>query len=307
MMIFKNTKLCRLNEPVFLTETKLENSSFKPCQPHETLGLVFVPPCPNSELLIHSLGDFDMVCLKLESRKLSNKAVNEQLEKKIAEFANANRGANKADRTPSRAEKAQMKDDLIFEMLPKIFTTSDLLYAYFDHKAGLIVVDTNNANKAELLLSELRKCLGSLPCVPVAVNNDVSEAMTSYLKNRQAIVSKKESEVVFSLGYDVEMKSSKGDVKEVAKLKNQILINSDVTEHLINGKVAVKLALDWKDKVSFILSDNLTISRIKFLNIESTGETPAERFDSDFALMTGEFREFFNDLFGLFGSLNETP
>jgi len=64
--MFKNAKLYRLTESVFLTETKMASGLFKPCQPHETLGLGFVPPCPNSELLIHSVGDFDMVCLKLE-------------------------------------------------------------------------------------------------------------------------------------------------------------------------------------------------------------------------------------------------
>ena len=184
-------------------------------------------------------------------------------------------------------------------MLPKVFTISDLLYGYIDHKAGLIVVDTSNANKAELLLSKLRECLDGLPCVPVSVNNDVSENMTEWLKDRLLI----DDDDNFDFGNEVELREP-DDGGAIAKIKNQDLAASEIDEHLTAGKLVTKLALTWQDKISFILSTDLTISRIKFLNIESTGETPAERFDSDFALMTGEFTQFFNDLFELFGGIN---
>lgn len=298
--MFKNTKLYRLNEPVFLTETKLKNGIFKPCQLHETLGLGFVPPCPNSELLIHSVGDFDMVCLKLESRKLSGKAVKEALEKKVEGIEPKPRGK----------ELKQIKDDLAFDMLPHVFTTSDLLYAYFDHKADLIVIDTSSANKAEVLLSKLRECFGSLPCVPVAVNDNVNKKiMTAWIDSRSEtndlFLSNNRGDLFFR-GDEVELRAAQ-EGGSIAKLKNQELLSTEIDEHLKSGKLVTKLALTWQDKISFILSTDLTISRIKFLNIESNGETLAERFDSDFALMTGEFSKLFSDLFGLFGGLNETP
>ena len=297
--MFKNAKLYQLINPVFLTETKLENGIFSPCQPHETLGFGFVPPCPDSKLLIHSVGDFDMVCLKMENRKLPSKVVKEALEKKIAGFVDRNRLVKKADRHPNKAERKQIKDDLIFEMLPKVFTTSGLLYGYIDHKAGLIVIDTNSANKAELMISKLRECLGSLPCVPVYVNYDPCFIITNWLKTLKSPNSSFIEGSEYELkGLDSTIKFKKTDVNDV---------ETEIESLIDNGSVVTKLAMQWKDKISFILSADLTISRIKFLNIEPTGETPAERFDSDFALMTGEFSEFFNDLFGLFGGLNEAP
>lgn len=68
------------------------------------------------------------------------------------------------------------------------------------------------------------------------------------------------------------------------------------------GKVAAKLMLTWADKMSFILTDNLQIKRVKFLDLlterldENNAETYAEQLDIEFALMTGEVSLLLNDL-----------
>ena len=65
--------------------------------------------------------------------------------------------------------------------------------------------------------------------------------------------------------------------------------------------MVTRLALTWRDKISFVLNDKLQIKRLVFLDIlkeqsDGQSENEAERFDLDFTLMTGELAELVTDL-----------
>ena len=64
--------------------------------------------------------------------------------------------------------------------------------------------------------------------------------------------------------------------------------------------------MTWGDKISFVLDDKLQLKRLSFLDIlkESTdgqAENEEERFDLDFALMTGELAHLLDDLTAALG------
>ena len=63
----------------------------------------------------------------------------------------------------------------------------------------------------------------------------------------------------------------------------------------------MRLGLTWNDKVSFVLTEQLHLKRLSFLNIieRETAEeldNEDERFDIDFTLMTGELSKLLGDL-----------
>ncbi len=63
----------------------------------------------------------------------------------------------------------------------------------------------------------------------------------------------------------------------------------------------MRLGLTWNDRISFVLTDQLHVKRLSFLEIlerESSDDTgdEEERFDIDFALMTGELSRLLADL-----------
>jgi recombination associated protein RdgC len=71
--------------------------------------------------------------------------------------------------------------------------------------------------------------------------------------------------------------------------------------------MVTKLALNWSDTVSFVLSDDLSIKRLKFSeelreqNEDVVSEDQVARMDADFALMTGELAKFVPELVAALG------
>lgn len=70
-------------------------------------------------------------------------------------------------------------------------------------------------------------------------------------------------------------------------------MDEQVRNHLAAGKLPTRLALTWNERISFILTENLEIKRLVFLDIlkeeaENGVKNAADRTDADFALMTGE-------------------
>src|SRR5690606_35989237 len=79
------------------------------------------------------------------------------------------------------------------------------------------------------------------------------------------------------------------------------LDGKDIRDHIVAGKQPVHLGLTWNDRISFVLTEQLHVKRVSFLEIlerESSGETEdeEERFDINFAFMTGELSRMLTDL-----------
>ncbi|MNT45964.1 Recombination-associated protein RdgC [compost metagenome] len=84
-------------------------------------------------------------------------------------------------------------------------------------------------------------------------------------------------------------------------------MTDEVKNHLANDKLVTKLALNWGERISFVLGDDLSIKRLKFSedlrerNDDVASEDPAARLDADFALVTGELAQFIPSLFTALG------
>ena len=299
-MWFKNLQLYRLTEKFSISaeqlhEKLLQNTS-KPCQGLDTFTLGWdFPLGREGKMLTHAVNDCVMVCMRRQDRLLPSTVIREILDEKVAEIEQAE------SRPVRRKEKLQLKDEIIVDLMPKAFTRSTLTFAYIDVSKGWVVVDAASAKKAEDLLSLMRQSLGSFKVKPFEVNQAPAAILTDWL-NRQPARG-------FELGDECELRDTLEE-GGIVRLKRHGLEGNEIQVHLQAGKVVAKLGVNWQNKLSCLLGDDVSVKRLKFLDLlqeqveEQDYESAVEKFDIDFAIMGLELRAFIQQLVDVYGGLN---
>ncbi len=301
-MWFKNLALYRFTEDFALSESDLESKlaemMFHPCGDHQEYSFGWTAPLGgNSEQLVHSANGFFMLCAKKEEKVLPAAVINESVQERIQEVE------EQQARKLAKKERSALKDEVIFELLPRAFSFSRKTYAYIDPKGGWIIVDAASSKKAEDLLSNLRKCLGSLPVVPVNTIDTPVTTMTQWLVSNQV-----PSDITIEDECELRSPEQEGSI---VRCKRHDLSLPEIKNHLDTGKQAIKLAITWADRLSFILDENLAVKRLRFLDLiqdqvaDIETDNDADRFDADFSIMSMELAKFLPRLVEIFGGENK--
>lgn len=300
-MWFKNLRLYRLTEQWSHTPEQLNSAleafSFNPCGSMDTLRYGFVPPLGrHGSEYSHATNGYVMICAKKQEKILPASVVNEQLEEKALAIGEAE------SRSVGRKERQTLKDEIIFSMLPKAFAKSSLDFAYIAPQENLIIVNSSSAKRAEDLLSKLREALGSLRCLPITSKNLPTQVMTHWLHTGDVPAE-------FVLGEECELQAGKDG--RVIRCKKQDLSATEMLNHVNSGMFVSKLAVTWREAISFVIDDQLAVKRLKFEDVISekandrNPETKAEQFDADFAIMAGELKNFISALHAAFGGVQD--
>ena len=85
-------------------------------------------------------------------------------------------------RSVTKKEKEQMKDDIIFELLPRAFNRVTDTHAYISVANNSIVINSSSRGKAEDVLALLRKSLGTLPVTTVDTMTAVDDTADVFRK-----------------------------------------------------------------------------------------------------------------------------
>lgn len=300
-MWFKNLAIYRFTEPFTSTpeelEQKLLQHPFRSCGSHDEFSFGWTSPLGRaSDALVHANNGFAMICAKKEEKVIPASVINEMLQEKVSEIEE-----REARKLPGK-ERTRIKDELIFELLPRAFSFSRKTFAYIDSQGGWLVVDAASPKKAEDLLSQLRKCLGSLPVVPIGASVKTAPIMTQWLAHHDA-----PSDIVIQDECELRSPEEEG---AIIRCKRHDLALPEIKNHLDNGKQVIKLAINWADRLSFVLDENLLVKRLKFLDliqeqaadIETADDT--EQFDADFSIMSAELAQLFPRLLELFNAEN---
>jgi len=157
-MWFKNLRIYRLNESFKYTPEELNEAltqfEFKPCGTLDPVTYGWTSPLGrDGSEYVHAANGYIMVCAKRQEKVLPPSIVKEELDEKVAEIS------ERESRFVGRSEKNDLKEEIIFSLMPKAFVKSSYDYAYIDTRKDLIVVNATSANRAEELLSALREAL----------------------------------------------------------------------------------------------------------------------------------------------------
>lgn len=179
-MLFKNAVIYEVlgGRPEIDSE-KLEAMAFTPCAKHDPIRVGFVPPAPFDELVVTTPNSgLFLFCLQAEEKVLPPSVVRQAVEKKVAEIK------QEEGRVVGRKERAEIKDELTFDMLGAAFSKTRRTHAIYDYVRGLLFVD-GSANRADEVTTMLRQALGSLPVSPIINKTQArpAKAMAQWLSD----------------------------------------------------------------------------------------------------------------------------
>ncbi|MEX9689925.1 recombination-associated protein RdgC [Providencia rettgeri] len=296
-MWFKNILVYRLNRDLALSADDLEKQlaalAYHPCGSQDMMQTGWVSPMNGGDALTHAAGNQILICAKKEEKILPSPVIKQELQDKI-EKLEAEQG-----RKLKKTEKDSLKDEVVHALLPRAFSKFIKTYIWIDTVNQLIIVDAASAKRAEDNLALLRKSLGSLPVVPLTFKDPIELTLTEWIRSGSlpqgfAVMDEAELKAILEEG-------------GIIRCKKQDLISDEIANHIEAGKLVTKLALDWEERIQFMLSDDGSLKRLKFSdtlkdqNDDIAKEDYAQKFDADYVLMTGELSALIARLIDVLG------
>ncbi|HVT62377.1 MAG TPA: recombination-associated protein RdgC, partial [Legionellaceae bacterium] len=138
----------------------LEQDKLKPCPPHARFTYGWLAPFDQE--LTHHIAGCTVLCLGKEERILPRTVIQRHVEEKVKALE-TERGF-----PVKRSERAQMAEDIEFDLLPKAFCLQKKLFALFDTVKQRLIINTSSVTQAGQLLALLRKSIPGIQIEPLA-------------------------------------------------------------------------------------------------------------------------------------------
>jgi len=280
-MFFRNLQVFRIVRTLGTAEQLAElmaAGKFMPCSALARQSQGWVPPRGNPDELVVNAGGQLMIALGVEQKILPTSVIRQHAQERALELESA-QGFK-----PGRKQLRDLFDAVEAELLPRALAKRSIIYIWIDPVNGWLCVDAASTAKADMVIEQLKLTLGELPLALFKTVQAPGTAMTTWL-------SLGEIPGPFSIDQDCELRVA-GEAGGSVKYTRHPLDAEEVNQHINRGKVAGKLAMTWNDRISFVLTEQMQIKRVEFLDVlKEQAEQQAEAgdaFEADMAIMAGE-------------------
>lgn len=294
-MWFKNLVVYRLpvgwSMAIGELEAQLAQRPLQPCGGYDmqTRGWVFPGP---QQRWVHALHRHYLIALGIDQKLLPASVINQVTKERATEVA------TEQGYPVGRRQMRELKERVADELRARAFTRRSMTRAWLDLDRGLLVVDAAAPKKAEELVETLRDTVNGCNVQLLDTDKSPAVSMGAWLMFGDAPGR-------FQIEQDLELQAV-DDSKSMVRYVRHPLEGKEVQKHISSGKSPTRLGLSWNDRVAFMLSAEMQIKRVQFLDIvkdraEDQAEAADEQFDIDFALMTGELGHLLSDLIEVLG------
>ena len=301
-MWLKNLTLYRLPAPWPVKaedfERKLAAQPLTPCGSFQMESRGWTSPRADGYFLFNQNFQW-LLALGIEQKLLPGSVIRQVTEERAAELA------LQQAHPVGRKQMRELREQVTTELMPKALSRRKITHAWIDPKNGWLAVDAAADPKAELFMETLRRAEDDLSALRLETQRSPASAMAEWL-------SKGDAPGKFTLDQDLELRAPDAS-KATVRYTRHPLEGREIRDHLSAGKTVVQLGLTWNDRISFLLTEHLQVKRLTFLDIlkredgsnEDTDEDEEEKFEIDFALMTGELGLLLADLVAALGGEKE--
>lgn len=307
-MMFKNAVIYTFTKPWEFNQDQLEDrlaqEPFRSVGPQEESRTGWITTLPGADDWVFETNECLFLRLRKDTKVLKSSAINREVEELAAEIE------QNQHRKVRKKEKEELREQVRQKYLPNAQIDSTYTVGYIDLKKQWLIVEASSFKGAEEFASFLRRTLGSLPVRAPALELSPGFVITGTLDpNSGAYLTQS-----FNLGEECSMTGFDG---EKASFKDMDLTSEEVTDHITeSGMVVSSLRLTREDQIAFTLTEDFRVKKIKFLDQFQEDVLNFEPEDEDvdaglsyaratLFLMTGEFRELFNDLIESMGGIEE--
>ncbi|MEM9530195.1 MAG: recombination-associated protein RdgC [Pseudomonadota bacterium] len=294
--MFSNLSVFALSAPMPKADDvnhQLAAGALEPCGRLEPSSAGWVSPLGvDAEQLTHGIGEHLLIRYAIEEKVLPAAVIKEALEDRVA------KAAEQTGHPTGRRERLRMKDEVMMDLLPRAFVKPRRVDAWLDLGKGWLGVDSTSKKTVDDLVTLLRMNLTGLAVAAPDVKTRACQMLTRWLKDGNPPTG-------FTLGDECDLRDER-DAASTIRCRRQDLDRSDIRRHLDQGMQAFRLGLVWQERLSFSLSEDLTLSRVKPLDLVQSqlsdvrADNPAEELDARFAVMSLEYRALVEDLSALF-------
>jgi recombination associated protein RdgC len=306
--MFKNALVYRIEhwDPPSLAEieNRLSAAPFVECGATQPLSAGWVAPRGDKHAaLAESVAGQLVFRLCTEAKAVPGSVVKTQLQAQLEAIE------KQTGRRPKGKQAKELKEAVVHALLPRAFPKRTETLVWLDPAARTLWVGAGSTKKADGVVTQLIELLGGglkLSLLQTALSP--ATAMSTWL-------TEKEAPAGFSIDRECELKQPDSEKASVRYTRHTLDID-EVAEHIRQGKLPTQLALTWAGRVSFVLTEALTLKKIELLDgvLEGSGTDAAgsgtsgsddNDFDANVALFTGELRQMLPALIEALGGLHE--
>ncbi len=276
-------------------ETALTNALFHPCGATQQKSAGWVPPRGKAHApLIELFEGRWLMQLQSEQRVVPGSVIKRRTDEM------ADRIEQATGRRPGKKQTKELKEQALLELLPMAFTKQASIRVWVCPKERLVLLDTASQAWCDEITTMLIKAADGLALSMIHTEMSPSAAMAHWLGSG-------EPPYLFTIDRECELKSA-DEMKSVVRYARHPLDTDEVKAHILSGKMPTRVAMTWRDRVSFLLTESLQLKKLAILDVVFEGSAIGlgkadqdEAFDGNAAIAIGELTNLLPDLLEALG------
>ena len=284
--MFKNLSIFRLNGSDFDLSTL---NKFAEPLPGEMSSSGFVDPRDTG--IFHRVLDNVILNFRVDKKVIPKSAIDAKTRERVAKIE------LESNFKLGRKALKEVRNEITDELMHRALCSTSYTAVWLDLKNGWLVINSSSQGIIDDIIHKIIASVDNFPIESFSVKRNASEAMNEWLSSGEAPIG-------FTIDSDAVMQAT-GDSKSAVKYSNQVVSDLEMLRRTEEGKTCVSLAMTWRDKISFVLTDCVTIKKVKILNVLKSSLANEEGFDSEFSLMAMELNLMLSELVGELGGFSK--